>query len=268
MIQVSKQSIQVQACLQRGGRVPSALEEVTLDFEGSRLGRRYSSIRPGSLAKLSFRIVNLRADIKNQHITDPDTICQTALDISTSLQMWATMQTERAYIELDMPDDLCSSYFRGKSHMYTSAWGAQVWNNWRSLGILANQIILDFADKQIIIGGALKDATRSTALSFIQTLSADICISTPALAGTPRKSHAPSLISPQSTDYQAGASTMVWPLYIVTQEVLNSTDVRKWAADQLRGIRTSMGIRQAAVFADDACPNWRESGTMPGFNFL
>ncbi|KAF6832495.1 C6 finger domain-containing protein [Colletotrichum plurivorum] len=239
-----------EACLQRGGRVPSALEEVTLDFEGSRLGRRYSSIRPGSLAKMSFRIVNLRADITRRHITDPDIICQIALDINTTLQIWATMQTERAHFELDMPDDSCGLHFRGKSHVYTSTWGAQVWNNWRSLGVLANQIILDHVDQQLLLDEATRDAMRSTAVCFVQNLSTEICISTSALSSTPR------------------ASTMVWPLYIVTQEVLNGTDVRNWAADQLRSIRRRMGIKQAAFLAEDACPNWRESGTMPGFNFL
>lgn len=170
-----------------------------------------------------------------------------------------------------MPDDSCRLYFRGKSHVYTSAWGAQVWNNWRSLGVLANQIILDHVDQQLLLDEATKDAMRSTAVSFVQNLSTEICISTPALSGTPRKSLWPPSTVPVSaflTDLHTGASTMVWPLYIVTQEVLNSSDVRKWAADQLRSIRRCMGIKQAAVLAEDACPNWRESGTMPGFNFL
>ncbi|KAF6787334.1 fungal specific transcription factor domain-containing protein [Colletotrichum sojae] len=218
-----------------------------------------------------FRIVNLRADIKRRHITDPDTICQIALDINTTLQIWATMQTERAYFELDMPDDSCGLHFRGKSHVYTSTWGAQVWNNWRSLGILANQIILDHVDQQLLLDEATKDAMRSTAVAFVQNLSMEICISTSALSSTPRKSlHPPSTVPvPASlTDLHTGAPTMVWPLYIVTQEVLNSTDVREWAADQLRSIRRCMGIKQAAFLAEDACPNWRESGTMPGFNFL
>ncbi|KAF4892029.1 hypothetical protein CGCF415_v001707 [Colletotrichum fructicola] len=234
----------LQACIQRGARVPAALVEVTTEFESSRLGMRYVNNRPGSLALIGFRIVNLRADIKSQRITDPDAICQIILDIKSDLQAWAALQTHRAYYVTEVIEPRTGTYFNGKRHVYTSVWGAQVWNNWRSLGILANEILLNYVDQQNAYNESLKEAMRFEAFSAIRNLSTDICISTTDLSGSPR------------------ASTMIWPLYIVSQEEMNSAAVRSWAADHLHGIKVSLGIKQAAVLADAACPNWREPGLM------
>ncbi|KAF4833169.1 hypothetical protein CGCTS75_v003959 [Colletotrichum tropicale] len=234
----------LQACIQRGARVPAALVEVTTEFESSRLGMRYVNNRPGSLALIGFRIVNLRADIKSQRITDPDAICQIILDIKSDLQAWAALQTHRAYYVTEVIEPRTGTYFNGKRHVYTSVWGAQVWNNWRSLGILANEILLNYVDQQNAYYESLKEVMRFEAFSAIRNLSTDICISTTDLSGSPR------------------ASTMIWPLYIVSQEEMNSAAVRSWAADHLHGIKVSLGIKQAAVLADAACPNWREPGLM------
>lgn len=178
---------QIQACIQRGVRIPPALVEVTTDFEASRLGTYYNSIRPGSLAVIGFQVVNLRAAIKNQQVTDPDAICRAALDIDNDLQAWASLQSHRRYLELDIIDCSTDTSFNGKRHIYSTVWGAQVWNNWRSLGILTNRIILDYVDEQSFEDELLKRMMRSNSLSVIRNLSTDICISTLNLSGSPRK---------------------------------------------------------------------------------
>ncbi|KAL0935181.1 fungal specific transcription factor domain-containing protein [Colletotrichum truncatum] len=238
----------LQACMQRGSRVPPALVEVTAEFENSKFGKHYNSMRAGSLALVGFRIVNIRAEIKNQRILDPDKVWQLALDINDDLHSWAILQTKRAYYQTEAVENSTGKYFNGKRHIYTSEWGAQVWNNWRSMMILNSQVILDYVDKQRFGDDFGKEMMRSDIISTIQSLSEEICISTSNLSGSPR------------------ASSMIWPLYIVSQEEVNSAEVRSWAADQLHGIKISLGIKQAAVLADDACPNWRELELMSSFS--
>ncbi|ROV94612.1 hypothetical protein VPNG_09225 [Cytospora leucostoma] len=46
--------------------------------------------------------------------------------------------------------------------------------------------------------------------------------------------------------------SLIWPLYIVAQEVLNDYCIRKWAIEQLSRINDSIGIRQAALLAAQA----------------
>ncbi|OHW98897.1 fungal specific transcription factor domain-containing protein [Colletotrichum incanum] len=223
----------LQACMHRGMEVPPGLVEVTMDFETSRHGKSYIRMRHESLAVIGFRLVNLLAAIKKHDITDPDKICQIAFDVNNCLQTWVSLQYHRNFVERDAEEPSISSSFNGKRHVYESAWGAQIWNDWRSLGIVMNRIILDYVDEQSFENDALKQKMRYDSVTCIQRLSTDICISTSSLSGSPR------------------AASMIWPLHIVSQETINTPKVRFWAIERLRDIRKSMGIKQAAVLADN-----------------
>ncbi|OHE93746.1 hypothetical protein CORC01_10973 [Colletotrichum orchidophilum] len=243
----------LQACMHRGVPVPPALVEITMQFEASRQGTQYNSLRPGSLAVLGFRLVNLSAAMSTQQMTDGDAICQIASDVDSDLKAWALMslQSRRKFREIGVDTSDGIVCFNGKRHVYNSEWGAQVWNNWRSLSIVTNRIILDHVDKQSFHDDALKEMMRSHSISVIQSLSTDICISAPSLSGSPRQCQ--SQITPNTKiklTTITGAPSMIWPLHIVSQEKLNVPSVRSWAVQQLVGIRQSMGIKQAAVLAD------------------
>ncbi|TEA14430.1 hypothetical protein C8034_v003476 [Colletotrichum sidae] len=236
---------EIQACIQQGIRVPSALTEVNSNFERNGVVGPYNSIQPVSLAFIGFRIVDLCADIKSHLLTDSRTICHFALDIKANLKAWADLRSE-TFFEISTVREAANICFEDKKHVYSSVWGAQLWNSWRSLGILINQIILDSLDHLLLHNQEIKRDVYSEALYSLRNLSQDICISTPNLASSPR------------------APTMIWPLYMVLQEARNVETVRSWAAIQLQGIKTYMGIKQAAVLAADT---WRESLT-PHFNIF
>ncbi|KXH47969.1 hypothetical protein CNYM01_02557 [Colletotrichum nymphaeae SA-01] len=179
----------LQACMHRGVPVPPALVEITMQFEASRQGAQYNSLRPGSLAVLGFRLVNLSAAMNTQQITDANAICRIAVDIDSDLNAWASKssQSDRKFHEIAGDASKKEDNFNGREHVYNSVWGAQVWNNWRSLTIVINRIILDHVDKQSFENDELKEIMRFHSISVIQSLSTDICISTPSLSGTPRQ---------------------------------------------------------------------------------
>lgn len=160
-----------------------------MQFEASRQGTQYNSLRPGSLAVLGFRLVNLSAAMSTQQITDADAICRIAVDIDSDLNAWASKssQSDREFHEIEADASGKEDNFNGREHVYNSVWGAQVWNNWRSLTIVTNRIILNHVDKQSFQNDGLKEMMRFHSISVIQSLSTDICISTPSLSGTPRQ---------------------------------------------------------------------------------
>jgi hypothetical protein len=128
-----------------------------------------------SISELSYRLVNLRAAFKTGMITDPR-IIDDDLDAFRAGVPW--------YWEcatLDATDAPTGTFFDGKRHAYPNLWVAEVWNNWRTLRILINQIIL----QSELRTGMSDQAQRS--LELIHRFCAELCISVASFAHSPRK---------------------------------------------------------------------------------
>ncbi len=83
---------------------------------------------------------------------------------------------------MDVHDAPDGTYFKGKRHAYGSPLVAQVWNAWRTLRIMANQII-----SREPCHRTEEAAEESAAASVIRRLSAEICVSTPEISASPRE---------------------------------------------------------------------------------
>jgi hypothetical protein len=138
----------------------------------------------GAMGHMYFRLLDLRAAIKSGDVTDPKSIYEVAVEMDRELEAWrATLQPSWSYATVDADNAPAGTYFEGKHHIYSNPWTAQVWNNWRTLRILANRIIL----QSEIHSGAPDSANGSLVFSLIHQLSTEICISTPGFIGSPRK---------------------------------------------------------------------------------
>jgi len=177
--------------------VPPALVQMTHIFETSATRQRWKHhdvTSPGSNLEIAFRIVNFRAAFKNGEITDPQVIRETALEIDGDLETWrAGVPPNWRYAIVNAPEAAVGTYFEGKSHVYPNPWVAEVWNNWRTLRIFINQIIVE----NEVRSSVPNNVQKSTALFNIHQLSTDLCISSSTLIGTPRKS--PNLLKCQYT---------------------------------------------------------------------
>ncbi|KAF2113508.1 hypothetical protein BDV96DRAFT_688501 [Lophiotrema nucula] len=222
------------ACMQRNIRAPPALLPVIQSFKLSVLGTRRQAAQPPPMADLCFQLVEIQAAVKKGTITDLDTIRRAAFHLDKKLLSWrATLSKEWEYQIVTVDGDVAVAvgdgdgrsckYFEGKKHIYASPWRAHIWNNWRALRILANQIILRTAESPL-----LDDAL----LELIHRLSSEICVSAPEFIGTPR------------------SAGLIWPLSVVAQGSWNKRSVRCWAVEQLRLIGTTVGVRQATLLAE------------------
>ena len=138
---------------------------------------------PASISELSYRLVNLRAAFKTGTITDPRIICETAFEIDDDLEAFrAGIPWYWEYTTVDATDAPTGTFFDGKRHVYPNLWVAEVWNNWRTLRILINQIILQ---SELRVGMS-DQAQRS--LELIHRFCAELCISAASFAHSPRKS--------------------------------------------------------------------------------
>jgi hypothetical protein len=163
---------------------PQALVQLSHKFETSRMGERRQKIRPGSMGDICFQLLGLRAAIKTSEITDPKTILETATGVDRYLETWrAVLQSSCSYATADVGDVPAGTHVGEKRHIFSSLWTTKSWNNWRTLRILVNQIVL----QNEIRLGALDSAHESTSLSLIHQLSTEICISAASFRGSPRR---------------------------------------------------------------------------------
>lgn len=166
--------------------MPPALVQTTYNFHtsGLRLQWRLRSLAsPASISELSYRIVNLRAAFKTRQITDPRIICATALEIDDDLETFqAGLPRLWRYSTVDVAAAPTGSFYNMKRHVYPNLWIAEVWNNWRTLRVLVNQIVL-----QSELPVDMSDSAQRS-LELVRGFCADLCISVASFADSPRES--------------------------------------------------------------------------------
>lgn len=199
------------ACMQQNMAVPPALIDLTRSFEASTMRhnlRRRKLASAGSISEVSFRVVNLRAACRSGEIGDPKMIRDMSLAIDHDLLSWRTsVPTEWDYIE-STPSDRSSTTYEGLCHTYPTIWIAEILNNWRTLRIIVNQMIMNNAEQ--LSGG--HEPYEASALAAIKELSKELCASVPGFSDTPRKS--------------TRTLTSTFPLTFYRQNVSYPSDVR------------------------------------------
>lgn len=255
----AKVLLQLSTCMQRHIAVPQYLMQSWDTFYTSktRKGWQHRNLASrNSICSISFRLVNLRAALRNGEITDVQIAIETAISIDEALVSWReTMPPEWEYTVVDSSDS-----FGGCTHIYPNLWVAEAWKNWRIMRILVNQMI----GENEASSNDPNDGRISQTLSVVRQLSMEVCISCSNFMGTPSKfSSRWAFVSAKVvmwTTYMLtaafpslGAPTLIEPLYLVAMESLNSPEVRHFAIEQLRCIDTTMGIRHASLLASLAC---------------
>jgi len=145
-----------------------------------------------------------------------------------------------------------SEVFSDSYHVYSSIGVAAVWNNYRCVRILVNELLLAQLNYKI---KTLEDAAtlvhyslweqQTRALNTVLQLSHDICASVPFFLGYPDYTHGGSGLPPKAIS----GNLLIWPLYIAACTGLVSTVMRSWIMGRLRLVSEMLGIGQAAPLA-------------------
>ncbi|KAL2024893.1 hypothetical protein VTK56DRAFT_3592 [Thermocarpiscus australiensis] len=168
------------ACMQHGVHAPPAMVELCEQLESA--GNTSSCKRPKPLRNICFRFLRFRTAVKSGEITDHRMIRETARSIDRDLEAWvATLPSTCSYTTVDIHADNDGTSFGGLRHVYGDLWAAQAWNNWRTMRVVVNQIILESAATSNLSGHATNDSLR-----VVQDLSTDICISVASFAESTR----------------------------------------------------------------------------------
>jgi len=247
-------------CLQKKTDVPLALLEWS--SKAATMRPSFEGAAVDELTHLIVRLVNFRANVKNQVLIDSTEILSVAHELDLELTTWAhNLSPSWSYQTVTCRDDCffrvseCDKLrpYNGRYHVYRDLWMCNIWNNYRYARILVNEIILSQLQSQ---------ASRSTTLSYSRLFrdhcrsvrdaargaAEDICYTAPCQLGVMPlendETQCPS--GPQSS---IGGYALLWPLYIATIIDGNLHPLSRWVADCYRVIARNMGIDQAVALA-------------------
>ena len=205
------------------------------------------------LSGIIVRFCNLRGSMDSmrdyRHSAD---IVLSALDIDAELESWAADCPDMYMYETVTLQTRSESVFSDNYHVYCNIWIATVWNHYRSIRILLNELVIEqlghlkqcsealpdfrgehpsmFYERQIVV-------CRSSLLQLTQ----EICASVPFFL-----SHGVQGDCPPKA---AGGNLLLWSLYTAGCTDVVSNVMRTWVIGNLESITETMGIQQAKVLA-------------------
>ncbi|KAI9642504.1 hypothetical protein NHQ30_009309 [Ciborinia camelliae] len=205
------------------------------------------------LAEHVMAFCDLRATLSSFHdYSNAENIITAAFAIDAKLVEWAsTYPSENMFYRTITLRKRSEDVFSDHYHIYDSVWAAALWNHYRCVRILTNELIhvqlahLKKTRPELFISGArnftFSDAQLEASTATIITLSHEICASVPFLLGY-KEGHDVTLHNAKAVS----GNLLLWPLYTAACTLMVSDMMCHWVAGRLRVISDVMGIKQAA----------------------
>ncbi|MCJ1389447.1 hypothetical protein MMC18_002304 [Xylographa bjoerkii] len=202
------------------------------------------------LASIVSRFVTLRASIRKKKFTDSTAIISVMSALDAEMARWATeLPPEWTFTTVISTED-SENIFESRCHVYHSVWVAILWNHYRAIRILVNNVLLYHLD--LVSSLPLDDnrgshqEQRRRSLVLVSRLPIDICYSIPfqlnhnGLAQRSNTKFAPTL---------TGAFTVLWPLRVAASTIGASEPLYQWVSLLLLSIGNRTGIKLALFMA-------------------
>ena len=203
------------------------------------------------LADIGVELCSLRASIHNGIATGTENITQAAALIDQQLQNWvANVPSSWAFTSWTTRVDSDKVYER-QFHTYPAVSIVSAWNIYRVFRILTNETLYD-ALTSSMTSPASQSPLHGQCIEIFAKMSSELCCSVPFLFDQPDVSEVTSperYDVPTSSLATKGASTLMWPLYVLGGMDTAPREVRHWAIGKLDSIgqRTGIKLAQALV---------------------
>jgi hypothetical protein len=151
--------------------------------------------------------------------------------------------------------ECCEDVFSDHYHVYASLWTATVWNHYRCVRILVNELLLDqlsfvfqLPETSILLWDnfSLWENQIMASNAMVLQLSHDVCSSVPFCLGYNKSLSSSGKRQPPKA---VSGNLLLWPLYTAACTGMVSDMMRDWVASRLLMIADVLGIRQAAPLA-------------------
>nr|POE65641.1 hypothetical protein CFP56_58747 [Quercus suber] len=201
-----------------------------------------------SLLDLAGRLCTLIAPEKNVQFSDVRAKHQALLDLDGELKLWTTTLGESFTFSRIIATDDC---FPREYDLYSSHVSAVIINEYRRVRIHTNEHILRYAELIIYSSRTTTDdditTSKSKALSTLSQLAEDICYSVPFFLD--KHVWAKDNSKRGSSDLTMyGASAIIAPLSLATNEEWVSPEMYQWMIGQIHRIATETGVTRPGQY--------------------
>lgn len=227
----------------------------------SRLARSYEDpdeIAESELADLFAEFCALQAFMSSDNgYPDPAEVVAQAIHLETELVNWAAKwRAEEPYASI-ISREISPDIFSDHWHFYNDIFVADLWNNYRSIRINVNEIIIKHLNLMPGYNPAPSipqyspsynnqlDCSKRTVLE----LARQICAAVPYYMGRTLYTDNLTRESPYNIKNAARGKLVLWPLYVAGQSAYISDVMRGWIADQLEKIGETMGLTKAKALS-------------------
>lgn len=209
-----------------------------------------------NLSELATRYADIRSAMSSFHdYSNSEIIIPALLAIDAEYSQWISQcPPQFMYTTINLnhrSDEVFSDHY----HVYSSIWIAKIWNSYRCVRILVNELLVDQLNhlfERPKSSLPFEENTISTyenqimvSNSMLLQLAHDICASVPYCLGYDNALD-PALREPPKA---ASGNLLLWPLYTAAVTDMVSPMMRNWVAGRLMLIAEVIGIRQAAPLA-------------------
>ena len=195
----------------------------------------------GSLVDIILQYVELCASISSGALSTPTTIFQKALQLEIALAKWKQNLPAFWNYTVAVAPGKSEAAFNGKCHIYEDFWIERMWDHYRWLRILVNELLLTNSDSP----SSPPDQTfqQAEALQLIHQLASDICTSVATvlyrLAPLPGAGSFPPRVG--------SIFMIIWTLRTAGGAIGVPDALHDWVVRLLENIGQTMGILQTRV---------------------
>lgn len=226
-------------------QVATDLMSYTLPTDGDRL------------VKVMAKFAGVQADVREGILSDSSEIVKMAMAIDLELEQFASNVSASFTYKVETQPGSVSScedekgnfcHYQGTYHIYQSVWSCNIWNNYRYIRILVNDMILDHL-RLIALGGhqvldyGLFKAHCIRIRDLMRQLATDICCSIPFKFGIAGNESKNVFDSPHT--YAGTGFTLLLPLTMAALVGGASSPIHDWAMRCFNVIGREMGIGTA-----------------------
>jgi hypothetical protein len=190
-----------------------------------------------TLAHIAHKFTNLHASIKNDTLLDSSAILLEVLTLDFELEEWSQSLPESWKFEIVPAPDNMPFTFLGNTHDYKDIWVSRVFNNYRWLRILVNELLLVHMRQLPFVPEHEEQRKRS--IDMISTMATDICTGISS-----------SFFQPKFRGAMSGVFMILFPLGIAGSAWAVSEELHRWVVNLLGYIGNRLGISQAISMVD------------------